>query len=97
MENTRRKPINLRIDPGDLALIDRGAAAERKTRTEFVVSASVDRAEDVLLDQMLSPVSVLPSEAFDDALRLLSQPSDPSPSARAQAAKARRTLKRHAE
>ena len=45
--------INLRAPRQQRSLIDRAAALVGKTRTEFMLEASRERAEQVLLDQTL--------------------------------------------
>ena len=47
----RRSLINLRVTPRDRDLIDRAAAALGKNRSEFMMEASRQAAEDALLDR----------------------------------------------
>ena len=47
----RRLLINLRVTPRDRDLIDRAAAALGKNRSEFMMEASRQAAEDALLDR----------------------------------------------
>jgi uncharacterized protein (DUF1778 family) len=48
---TRTRTINLRIADDRRALIDRGAEAAGKDRTEFMLDAATREATTVLLDQ----------------------------------------------
>jgi uncharacterized protein (DUF1778 family) len=47
-----RETLNLRIKPELRGLIDRAAAAQGKTRTDFVLDASRRAAEEALLDRV---------------------------------------------
>lgn len=47
----RRSLINLRVTPRDRDLIDRAAAVLGKNRSEFMMEASRQAAEDALLDR----------------------------------------------
>lgn len=48
----RRSLINLRVTPRDRDLIDRAAAATGKNRSEFMMEAARQAAEDALLDRI---------------------------------------------
>lgn len=48
--------INLRTPPAQRDLIDRAARLSGKSRTEFMLEASREKAEQVLLDQTLFAV-----------------------------------------
>jgi uncharacterized protein (DUF1778 family) len=48
---TREITINLRARAAQKDLIDRAAEAQGKNRTEFVLEAACERAEQVLLDK----------------------------------------------
>lgn len=57
-EETRRDSLNLRIKPELRSLIDRAAELSGKNRTDFVLGAARQAAEDTLLSQtvfMASP------------------------------------------
>ena len=56
--------INLRASAAQKALIDRAAARLGKTRTEFMLAAARDAAENVLLDQRLFLLNEPRYEAF---------------------------------
>jgi uncharacterized protein (DUF1778 family) len=55
--STRDATINLRLQSSARDLIDQAAAAQGKTRTEFMVDASRRAAEAVLLDRCLFTLS----------------------------------------
>ena len=49
--------INLRTPPAQRELIDRAARLQGKSRTDFMLEASREKAEQVLLDQTLFTVT----------------------------------------
>jgi uncharacterized protein (DUF1778 family) len=53
----RRDTLNLRIKPQERGLIDRAAALTGKTRTDFVLEAARQAAEEALLDRTVFAVS----------------------------------------
>jgi len=71
----RRDTLNLRIPVVERALIDRAAAAQGTTRTEFVLRAARRAAEDTLLDQVMFSVS---PEAYQDFIARLDAPAKPN-------------------
>jgi uncharacterized protein (DUF1778 family) len=50
-EATRATTINLRARIPQRALIDRAAQAQGKSRTDFMLQAACEKAQQVLLDQ----------------------------------------------
>ncbi|MET3791759.1 DUF1778 domain-containing protein [Aquamicrobium terrae] len=72
---TRRTLINLRVAPQDRDLIDRAAAALGKNRSEFMMDASRQAAEDALLDRNLLH---LDARAFGAFLAALDAPPAPN-------------------
>ena len=56
--------INLRTPPAQRELIDRAARLQGKSRTYFMLEASREKAEQVLLDQTLFAVSAKQYKAF---------------------------------
>ena len=50
---TRKAAINIRALPAQRNLIDKAAAATRKSRSDFMLEAACREAENVLLDQRL--------------------------------------------
>lgn len=56
--------INLRTPPAQRELIDRAARLQGKSRTDFMLEASREKAEQVLLDQTLFTVTSKQYKAF---------------------------------
>ena len=56
--------ISLRAHPAQRELIDRAARLQGKSRTDFMLEASREKAEQVLLDQTLFTVSAEQYQAF---------------------------------
>lgn len=61
-------PINMKAAPQVRSLIDRAAKIAHRNRTEFVLDAAIQRAEDVILDQQLITVDEDRFERFVEAL-----------------------------
>ena len=57
--------INLRTPPAQRELIDRAARLQGKSRTDFMLEASREKAQQVLLDQTLFTVSAKQYKAFE--------------------------------
>lgn len=53
----KRNILNLRIKPEVRSLIDRAAKLQGKNRTDFILDAARNAAEEALLDQALFVVS----------------------------------------
>lgn len=66
-----RSLINLRITPEDRRLIDRAAASTGKNRSEFMLEAARQAAEEALLDKLLFRVD---AETFDRLQTELQEP-----------------------
>ena len=66
---TRKAPINIRALPAQRNLIDRAAAALKKSRSDFMLEAACREAENVLLDQRLFFLKNEEFEAFEAALK----------------------------
>jgi len=62
------KNINMRVQPQVRDLIDRAAALEGKSRSEFVIESAHAHAIDVLLDQRFFQLDEEQSAAFVEAL-----------------------------
>lgn len=60
--------INMKADPEVRSLIDRAAKIAHRNRTEFVLEAAIQRAEEVILDQQLVMVDEERFERFVAAL-----------------------------
>ena len=72
---TRREPLNLRIKPEERGLIDRAATITGKLRTDFVLEAARQAAEQALLDRTVFTVS---PEAYARFLARLDEPPKPN-------------------
>ncbi|HLB13321.1 MAG TPA: DUF1778 domain-containing protein [Burkholderiales bacterium] len=68
---TRDTAINLRARAADRDLIDRAAHAQGKTRSEFMLEAARERAQQVLVDQTFFQ---LDPKRFKRFARLLDAP-----------------------
>lgn len=67
--------INIRVAPERRSLIDRAAALQGKTRTDFILDTALKAAEETLLDQRLFLAS---QEEYDAFLSALDAPAEPS-------------------
>ena len=76
-EKSRRETLNLRIKPELRGLIDRAAELTGKNRTDFVLNAARNAAEDALLDRTVFAVN---PKAYAEFLARLDAP--PRPNAR---------------
>ena len=76
-EKGKRNTLNIRIKPEQRGIIDRAAKLLGKNRTEFVLSAACQAAENTLLDRSAFEVS---AKAYADFLVRLDMA--PSPNAR---------------
>ena len=76
-QKSRRDTLNLRIKPELRGLIDRAAELMGKNRTDFVLNAARQAAEDALLDRTVFTVS---PKAYAEFLARLDAP--PRPNAR---------------
>jgi uncharacterized protein (DUF1778 family) len=72
---TRRYTLNLRIKPEERGLIDRAATLTGKTRTDFVLEAARQAAEEALLDRTVFTVS---PEAYAKFLARLDEAPKPN-------------------
>ncbi|MDC9834954.1 DUF1778 domain-containing protein [Rhizobium binxianense] len=68
-------PLNMRIKPATLDLIDRAAKLLGQTRTDFMLEASECRAEEVLRDRVIFTVS---PEIHTEYLARLDAPAQPN-------------------
>jgi uncharacterized protein (DUF1778 family) len=81
-EKSRRETLNLRIKPELRGLIDRAAELTGKNRTDFVLNAARNAAEEALMDHTVFAVN---AKAFAEYLARLDAPPRPN-------ARLRRTL-----
>ena len=72
---TRETTINLRAPAAQRALIDRAAQAQGKSRTDFMLEAACEKAQQVLLDRT---VFALDARRFRRFVELLDAPVDTS-------------------
>jgi uncharacterized protein (DUF1778 family) len=72
---TKRDTLNIRIKPELRGLIDRAARLRGKNRTDFVLDAARQAAEDALLDRTIFAVD---SKAYNDFLMRLDAPPRPN-------------------
>jgi uncharacterized protein (DUF1778 family) len=72
----RAENINLRVSRSQKALIDRAAAAQGRSRSDFMLDAACREAESVLLDQRYFN---LDDEAFQRFIDLLDAPPANNP------------------
>ncbi|WP_454455068.1 type II toxin-antitoxin system TacA family antitoxin [Thauera phenylacetica] len=72
----KRNTLNLRIKPEVRSLIDRAAKLQGKNRTDFILDAARNAAEDALLDQALFVVS---EEAYAEFVERLDRSPAPNP------------------
>lgn len=68
---TRETTINLRAPAAQRALIDQAAQAQGKTRTDFMLEAAYEKAQQVLLDRT---VFALDTRTFERFVKLLDTP-----------------------
>ena len=68
---TRETVINLRASTAQRALIDKAAQLQGKSRTDFMLEASSERAQQVLLDRT---VFTLDARHFQRFAKLLDAP-----------------------
>jgi uncharacterized protein (DUF1778 family) len=74
-KTTRRDTLNLRIRPEERGLIDRAATLTGKTRTDFVLEAAGQAAEEALLSRTVFSVS---REAYPQFLARLDEAPQPN-------------------
>lgn len=66
---TREASINIRALRAQRDLIDKAAALRHKTRSDFILEASCQEAENVLLDRRLFHLKNEDYDAFEAALQ----------------------------
>lgn len=76
-DNAKRGTLNLRIKPEVRGLIDRAAALAGKNRTDFVLDAARQAAENTLLDRTVLTIS---PKAHAEFLAHLDAPPQPNKS-----------------
>ncbi len=71
----RRETLNLRIQPKLRGLIDQAAALAGKNRTDFMLDAARQAAEDTLLNRTIFAVG---PTAYNEFLTRLDRPPEPN-------------------
>ena len=71
----KRETLNIRIKPEERSLIDRAAKSRGKNRTDFILDAARQAAEEALLDQVIITAS---PEAYAEFLARLDMPPSPN-------------------
>ncbi|TAM06647.1 MAG: DUF1778 domain-containing protein [Paraburkholderia sp.] len=72
----KRETLNIRIKPEERSLIDRAAKLRGKNRTDFVLEAARNAAEEALLDQTIITSSPDAYAAFLTRLDMPPQPNE---------------------
>ncbi len=72
---TPRNTLNLRIKPEDRDLIDMAAKVQGKNRTDFILEAARNAAQEILLDRTIFSVS---PEVYAEFVALLDAPPQPN-------------------
>ncbi|MFC5429177.1 DUF1778 domain-containing protein [Paraburkholderia denitrificans] len=72
----KRETLNIRIKPEERSLIDRAAKLRGKNRTDFVLDAARNAAEEALLDQTIITSSPDAYAAFLARLDMPPQPNE---------------------
>lgn len=67
-------PLSLRLPADDLAMIDRAARLQGRSRTDFMREAAVRSAEDVLMQARLIRMSEAGFAQFQDVIAAPPQP-----------------------
>jgi uncharacterized protein (DUF1778 family) len=68
---TRDATVNIRVTQVQCDLMDAAAAAQGRSRSEFILEVAVQKAQDVILDRTVFYVD---EQTFNDFLDLLDQP-----------------------
>ena len=65
---SKTAPINMRVEPSQLALLTKAAAILHKGRSAFILEVACREAENVLLDQRMFYLEEHDFNAFEAAL-----------------------------
>jgi uncharacterized protein (DUF1778 family) len=71
----KRETLNIRIRPEDRGLIDRAARTRGKNRTDFILDAARQAAEEAILDQVIITAN---PESYAEFLARLDMPPHPN-------------------
>lgn len=72
----RESPLSLRLAEADLSIIDRAAALQGRSRTQFMRDAAVRAAEEALMENALIRMS---ARDFAEFMAALDRPPEPCP------------------
>lgn len=68
---TKSERVEARLSPRERKEIDRAAALEGQSRSSFMVTAAIEKAEEVIASQA---ETLLPAEYFDRLLAAIDEP-----------------------
>ena len=68
--------LKIRVNPTVLDLIDQAAGLQGKTRADFILNASTEKAQEVLLDQVFFKLGSTAFVAFSDLIEAPFAPSE---------------------
>lgn len=83
----RTERVEARVSPDERERIERAAVFAGESMSAFMVSAAVQRADDVIAERS---ATVVPADYFDELLAALDEPAERAPRLAAAAKKARR-------
>ena len=83
----RTDRVEARVSPDQRERIERAAAFSGESMSAFMVTAAVQRADDVIAEQS---ATVVPADYFDQLHAALDEPAEKAPRLAAAAKKARR-------
>lgn len=72
---TRNQKLDLRLTPSAKRILQRAAAASRRSVSEFVLQSALDRAEEALPDRQRFELNAAQWKAFHTALDAAPKPS----------------------
>lgn len=75
IKSNRTGNVNIRVRPAERELIDQAAAAQGKSRSDFMLEASRRAAEEALLDRILLRVD---AATYDRFIAMLDGPPGPN-------------------
>ncbi len=85
--SVKTERVEARLSPEQRTRIEQAAGYAGESMSTFMVSAAVDRAEELIAART---ATVVPSAYFDQLLAALDAPAEPSPRLAAAAKRARR-------
>lgn len=85
--STKTERVEARLSPDQRSRIERAAEYAGESMSSFMVSAAVERADEVIATHS---ATVVPADYFDHLLAALDDPAESSPTLTAAARRARR-------